>query len=143
MQTFLISPNPIDTAKILDDKRLFKQIVEGNQIANCLLVKETRWKNHPAVRMWKGYEFFLVNKYIDAMIYQWAIIKKHKAEKSIITHNFHKFIIKDYELQEPFWFSEEFFLTHKSNLIRKNPNYYRPIFGYNIPDNLSYIWDKR
>ena len=39
-----------------------------------------------------------------------------------------------------YWFSDEFFLAHKSNLIRKKSEHYRPIFGLDIPDDLPYIW---
>ena len=52
MQTFLISPYPYETAKILDNRRLGKQRIEALQILNILLgeTKSTAWKNHPATR---------------------------------------------------------------------------------------------
>ena len=62
MQTFITDFDMAQNAKKLDDKRLGKQRIEALQIANCLLVKESRWKNHPAVKMWKGYERFLIRK---------------------------------------------------------------------------------
>lgn len=40
---------------MLDKQRLNKQITETQQILTCLLDGGS-WKNHPAVRMWKGYE---------------------------------------------------------------------------------------
>lgn len=139
MQTFLVSSNPSDTAKILDNKRLFKQIVEGNQILDCLLIKETRWKNHPAVKMWKGYERILV-VYVGVMIQEW-LMRGYSCEKSLNTwHKFDKLTERFHQVMCPHWFSDEFFLAHKSNLIRKKPDHYRPIFGLDIPDDLPYIW---
>jgi len=138
VQTFLISPNPSETAGILDDKRLFKQIVEGNQILDCLLIKESRWKNHPAVKMWKGYESFLV-AYVGFMIQEWNM-RGYDCSKSKITWFKFDQLSNILECKVPHWFSDEFFLAHKSNLIRKKPEHYRPIFGLDIPDNLPYIW---
>ena len=40
----------------------------------------------------------------------------------------------------PEWLGNpDFHIAHQSNLIRKKPEFYIPIFG-NIPDNLEYIW---
>lgn len=44
------------------------------------------------------------------------------------------------ELDVPPWLGDEaFHLSHRSNLVRKDPGHYRPIFG-DIPDGLPYIW---
>jgi hypothetical protein len=45
-------------AAYIDNQRLNKQITEAYQILNILLWPSDRtkgWKNHPAVRMWRGY----------------------------------------------------------------------------------------
>lgn len=55
MMTFLPHEDFEKSAQSLDYRRLGKQRVEAMQIYNCLL-KPTRWKNHPAVLMWSGYE---------------------------------------------------------------------------------------
>jgi len=68
MQTFLPHMNLVKAISMLDNKRLGKQRVEAIQIASCLLEKETRWKNHPAVLMWKGYEEYLVVWYLYTAI---------------------------------------------------------------------------
>lgn len=69
MQTFLPSANPVTAARILDSKRLNKQILECYQILNVLSGKSPTggWRNHPAVLMWKGYERGLW-QYVQAMI---------------------------------------------------------------------------
>jgi hypothetical protein len=40
----------------------------------------------------------------------------------------------------PIWFgNEEYHKSHQSNLVRKNPDFYRPFFP-DIPNNLPYIY---
>lgn len=46
------TPKFIDTAKILDYRRLGKQRVETWQVLLALGGKSKGWVNHPAVRMW-------------------------------------------------------------------------------------------
>ncbi len=42
--------------------------------------------------------------------------------------------------KKPWWLGDEkFHLSHASNLLRKNPQYYSQFFG-NIPNNLPYLW---
>ena len=62
MQTFLPYKDFSRSAKVLDRQRLGKQRVEGLQILQCLLgIGSLRWKNHPAVKMWKGAELYQTN----------------------------------------------------------------------------------
>lgn len=80
MQTFY----PLDTtdfgaiAKVLDNKRLNKQALEGWQIMMTLLELDPQgnhrqpkgWKHHPAVKMWRGHEIAL-NLYVQCMVREW------------------------------------------------------------------------
>ena len=60
MQTFLPYSDFGKTTICLDNKRLNKQIVEGVQILQCIMGRgSTRWRNHPVVKMWMGYEISL------------------------------------------------------------------------------------
>ena len=78
MQTFLPYPNIWASARCLDDKRLGKQRVECKQILITLGVDvgehrgnpESRWRNHPAVRMWRGHELYLA-EYGEIMCAAW------------------------------------------------------------------------
>jgi len=54
MQTFLPQISFKESAECLDNRRLGKQRVEAMQIMKALLLPEYGWKNHPAVKMWKG-----------------------------------------------------------------------------------------
>lgn len=55
MQTFLPYSSFVLSAKALDNRRLNKQIVEVEQIHNAFTGASRGWRNHPAVRMWRGY----------------------------------------------------------------------------------------
>jgi len=67
-----------DIARQLDNKRLFKQALEGWQILMNLTEldpqgnyrKPAGWSSHPAVKMWRGSELVLYF-YIQAMINEW------------------------------------------------------------------------
>ena len=44
------------------------------------------------------------------------------------------------ELDLPPWIGDEaVHLSHRSNLIRKDPGYYGPLFP-GVPDDLPYVW---
>lgn len=142
MQTFLISSNPFNTAIILDNKRLGKQRVEATQIASILLdiSNNSRWKNHPAVLMWKGYETFLVEIYLRDMMIGW-VSRGYDNTKTYQTYKKLRKIIRKKKLlcKQPPWFCEKFFISHKSNLIRKDKEYYSKFFP-SVPDNIPYWW---
>lgn len=139
MQTFLISDNPAETAKILDNRRLGKQRVEAIQIANILIGETSKkgWRNHPAVKMWRGYESYLVKVYLRAMMREW-LLRGYSNEKCFDHFQRLLLLVKDIEPKQPHWFNEEFFQSHKSNLVRKCPEHYKSIF--NVDENLPYIW---
>jgi hypothetical protein len=69
MQTFLPYPNAWASARCLDNKRLGKQRVECKQILLALGIDvgehrgnpESRWRHHPAVRMWRSHELYLAD----------------------------------------------------------------------------------
>ena len=56
MQTFLPFADFEKTARLLDTRRLGKQRVKTLQIVRALTRPGHGWRNHPAVRMWRGYE---------------------------------------------------------------------------------------
>lgn len=139
MQTFYPYEDINKTVKCLDNKRLGKQRVETIQIALCLLVKESRWKNHPAVKMWKGYEKYLVEIYLYNIMNEWKL-RGYKNTKCEEHYNNLSHIVKDSRLQYPHWLgNEQFHNSHKSNLLRKFPEHYFK-FNWNITNDLSYIW---
>lgn len=133
MQTFLPYPSFEETARILDYRRLGKQRVEGLQILNIIQRPEYigRWMNHPAVKMWRGYDMAL-KLYVNTMIEEW---KRRGYRNTMLYYD-----IRPDELIYPWWVGDTAFHdSHKSNLLRKYPEYYRQ-FGWDVPDDLPYMW---
>ena len=132
MQTFLPYPDFHKSLSCLDDKRLGKQRVEAMQILQALLPNSTsRWKNHPAVKMWKGYENALT-LYMNTSIQLWSLrgFRNIKMKEQTI----------EGEVIFPPWFGNtQFHASHRSNLLRKKPEWYSK-FYWTEPDNLEYIW---
>lgn len=142
MQTFLPYKDFIKSAQALDSKRLGKQRVEAKQILNALQGRSKGWVHHPATKMWAGYEYQLC-QYGMAVCIVWQA----RGFNDSLLDEFHK------ELQSPFnswatndappWLGrEDFHLSHQSNLIRKDPEFYIPIFG-DIPNDLPYVWPSK
>ena len=63
MQTFIPHTTMRESLDALDNKRLNKQILETYQILKVLGNPDPRagWRNHPAVKMWRGHEWGLYN----------------------------------------------------------------------------------
>ena len=141
MQTFLPYTDPIKCAKVLDNKRLGKQRVETIQILQILtnIKPNSQWRNHPADKMWKGYEPFLLWNYLTAIMFEWKNrgFKNTKCQQHFNIFTKIPIVLKN-KIKPP-WLNDEFCKCHQSNLIRKNPSYYRPLFS-GVPDNLPYIW---
>lgn len=130
MQTFLPFPDFRASAQVLDTKRLGKQRVEAEQIRRALSDPEYGWRNHPAVKMWQGHEQALI-AYRNAMIEEW-IRRGYKNTMPILD------CTPVYAV--PPWMGDpEFHLSHQSNLIRKFPDHYAPLFPGVSPE-LPYKW---
>lgn len=132
MQTFLPYPNLSKSLKALDNRRLGKQRVEAFQILNILLNRTEKkgWQNHPAVKMWKGYENAL-KLYLNKAIKLW-ISKGYKNTMQL--ENI------DGKIILPRWFgNKSFHDSHKSNLLRKDKIFYAE-FSKEVPDDFNYLW---
>lgn len=71
MQTFLPFPDYDKSARVLDDRRLGKQRVECLQILKALTIPSYGWQNHPAVKMWRGWEMQLCS-YASYILDEWV-----------------------------------------------------------------------
>ena len=128
MQTFLPVASFIESAKILDYRRLGKQRVEAKQILKAIHVGGG-WQNHPAVRMWRAFEPALCG-YYNAMVTEW-IERGYNNNMPLIA-------IETWDL--PTWFGNPaFHAAHRSNLLRKAPEYYQQ-FDWTEPNDLEYVW---
>ena len=145
MQTFLPYESFEQSAIVLDQRRLGKQRVEVLQILQTIQGgNKSRWKNHPAVNQWRGYEKSLI-EYGIIICEEWKMRGELKngipfkdtclAQIAALYDSF-----PDSKLDHPsFLGNEEFHISHQSNLVRKDPIYYRPWFP-DVPDDLEYVW---
>ena len=130
MQTFLPYSDFELSAQVLDYKRLGKQRVEAFQIYQALTGKTKGWTNHPATKMWQGYEDALA-LYFNIFRQQW-INRGYK-------NNMPELPMSDI-FKLPFWLGKkEFHSSHRANLLRKNYEYYSQ-FGWQEPTTLPYVW---
>lgn len=140
MQTFLPYADFEESAYALDPLRLGKQRVENLQIMKALLVEGYGWKNHPATKMWRGYEFCLLT-YQKAITDEWVHNLGRVDTCFVKTARvyFEHFKTTDDGPKPPWLGDEKFHISHQSNLIRKDPEYYGKQFP-GVPDNLPYVW---
>lgn len=153
MQTFIPLPSFVESARVLDDKRLGKQRVEAKQILIALGVPvgehdgnpSSRWRHHPAVRMWRGFERCLIHyaltvcgewrsrgfrdsleeQFVDAS--RWVISAYHDVSPSSV-------------FGTPAWIgNDHVHASHRSNLLRKSREHYSR-FGWSEPADLPYVW---
>lgn len=143
MQTFLPYPDDRASAAVLDDKRLGKQRVETLQILRALTWHTYGWRNHPAVRMWRGFVPALV-AYGAAVCDEWVSRGRADAVKPVLLE-FTGGVVPGWDRlhadgRRPPWLGlEALHLSHASALVRKEPEHYRPVFP-DVPDDLPYLW---
>jgi hypothetical protein len=133
MQTFLPYPDVEKSVKCLDSQRLGKQRVEAFQILNIILNRTDKkgWRNHPAVKMWKENPNAL-KFYFNECVKEW--ISRGYINNMKIETIKGKIIL-------PSWFgNKEFHASHRSNLLRKNKEFYSQ-FKWKEPIDLPYIWN--
>lgn len=130
MQVFLPEQTFAESAKVLDTKRLVKQLLEGRQIMTILANESPggAWKNHPAVKMFKGYEralfayLFAIKDEMQNRGYKWE-----KNWEVILDTYIRNFISQDTHMP-PWMLDNELFnkvvTTHRGRLWEKDPEYY-------------------
>ena len=136
MQTFI----PIATtdfreiAKTLDNRRLNKQALEGWQILMTLTELDPAgnhrvpkgWVNHPAVKMWRGYETALLH-YIIAMCDEWRSRGYHTTIDDKARTTFATAVLNgkiSTKLVYPPCIVEEVATTHRTALLAKEYEWY-------------------
>ncbi|GAA1615064.1 MSMEG_6728 family protein [Nonomuraea maheshkhaliensis] len=151
MQTFLPFPDFAASAAVLDPLRLGKQRVETLQILRALTVPGYGWRHHPVVKMWAGYEEALV-RYGLEMCRHWCSLGRADTCANTMTTELALLrgtpvVRAQAELaaagELPPWLGDEkLHLSHRSALLRKDPGFYRPVFGDDDPDDLDYVWPR-
>ena len=153
MQTFLPDASFVRCAEILDNKRLGKQRVECKQILLALGVQvglhmpnpKSRWRNHPAVRMWAGHELQLLN-YAICICSEWR--RRGFDDSLLMQFGIAEFVRRTRYLpadlsaamELPPWIADSrLHASHRSNLLRKDPVHYGK-FGWTEPPTIPYHW---
>lgn len=141
----------------LDNKRLFKQALEGWQILMNLTSLDplgnhrepAGWSNHPAVKMWRGSELLLYF-YIRAMLKEWKDrgFKTSLGDKVLRT----LYIAKDkgrLGTKTPDWMRDhdlfaEMASSHRLALLAKHYEHYNqfnwPEDTGVAPEHYDYVW---
>jgi hypothetical protein len=148
MQTWITDYSFMQSAKNLDRQRLGAQIYEGIHILASLiglndkLVNPKRdVSNYPQAKLWKGWEGDLY-LYILCHLIEWEK-RGHKAEisnKNIAMISWEKKMV--IAPQYVPWITPELIIVHRSVLIQKKPEHYKPLWP-NCPDNLKMRYDWR
>jgi len=134
MQVFVPEKTFAEIAKVLDYRRLGKQRVETFQILRCNLGLVQGWYNHPASRMWRGHEAGL-SAYGVAMCREWT--KRGYTDNTMAQIT--ALVEPDATDLPAWWGRDDVILSHRSNLVRKAPEFYRPLWS-DVPDDLPYLW---
>lgn len=140
MQTFLPYPSFAESAAALDPRRLGKQRVETLQLLRANTVPDYGWRHHPAAKMWTGRLPALV-AYGLAMTDAWtALGRADSVRAQLLEFAPEVESLPQGAIEMPRWLGDPaFHLAHRSNLLRKDREFYAPLFG-DIPDELPYLW---
>lgn len=137
MQTFLPYANFAQSSACLDSKRLIKQRLETYQLLRAIYGETRGWVNHPATKMWKPTP--------DALCLYGEAISNECEKRGYFSDLGIR--IQQYRKEPdstlivmPKWLGlKKFHDSHQSNLLRKEPAYYR-YFNWTVPINLEYFW---
>lgn len=143
MQTFLPYRDFYESAKCLDYQRLGKQRVETKQILNALLGRSKGWTNHPATRMWRGSEVALTY-YGSVMCAEWTARGYKDTCGAFFVDLGEQLREQNYSYKLPDWYkdkdiSEMVCASHRSNLLRKRPDFYGK-YGWTETPDMPYVW---
>lgn len=138
MQIFLPYPDMRKSLQVLDNKRLGKQRVETYQIISAITGRPKLdgtpykgWLNHPCTIMWKDY-LPALKMYLNYSIAEWVV------RGFINNMNFESYIEDQVVL--PKWFGDQkFHDSHKSNLLKKDPEFYSR-YSWNVNPQDPYVW---
>lgn len=148
MQTFLPYSDFAASARVLDRRRLGKQRVEALQVLRALTVSGYGWRRHPAVLMWCGYEEALTC-YGLVVCEMWQAGGRGDTCEPSLRADFAVATGRDAVRTQaglaeagelPPWLGRaELHRSHRSALLRKDPEHYGRYFSDADPE-LPYLW---
>ncbi len=129
MQTFLPFTDFTLSITTLDYRRLGKQRVEALQIINSLSDPNYGYRHHPVKLLWANHVDAL-KYYCNLCIQEW--------ELRGYNNSMDYYTLPEY-VELPI-FSMELYISHQSNLLRKDHAHYSQYF--NFPSDLPYVWSE-
>jgi len=149
MQIFLPEYTFAESAAVLDQKRLVKQLLEGRQIMTALSGNSKGWVNHPATRMFRGhagvlyYYLACIRNEMERRGYKWEN-NWHEIEIMYSTYFYNERIYPKWMLTGEF---AKVVNTHRANLHLKAPELY-PQYALEVVnyrddvccDRCNYYW---
>lgn len=144
MITFLPSSSYIESAKILDTKRLIKQRLEAAQILALILSipnkdgnKRTGYRNHPVTKMWLLYPSQLY-------IYYLAIFGEMEVRDINVNPLYYEEELNRQSINVPhlvpLWSNDErLYSSHRAALLAKDYNYYSK-YNWKEEPKIDYWW---
>ena len=136
MQTFLPYSSFVASSRALDNLRLGKQRVETLQILKALRDPTYGWQHHPAKKMWEGFDHSLI-LYGTIVCCEW----QRRGFKDTVMHKLAAYATSDiYNAPQPKWLGDDrVHSSHRSNLIFKDPPYYKA-YGWTDSIFADYYW---
>jgi len=126
MQVFLPHEDFTETARVLDQKRLVKQLLEGRQILAAIAGETKGWVNHPATKMFRNSPNTLV-AYLRAIAIEMGV-REYKWENNWSVIQKYSQQLDSLDTGRPSWmYGAEFdkvIITHRANLYLKAPDLY-------------------
>jgi hypothetical protein len=147
VQTFLPYADFERSARSLDAKRLGKQRVEALQVVRRLTRPTYGWRHHPAVKMWRGH-LEALGRYALTCCAVWTEGGFADTCAATLVTDLREAGIEEIRTQQelaavgalPGWLGDEaFHRAHQSALLRKDPEFYGPLFP-GVPDDIGYVW---
>lgn len=140
VQTFLPYPSFALSARCLNRKHLVKQRIEAKQILSVLTGLSRGWPHHPATRMWAGYEGALAY-YGWVACAEW-LRQERNDEVNLVSWFSDRVPEEEYPLP-PWLGNEHLHRSHRSNLVRKMPDFYGPLWDEDYRPGEPYLWPLR
>lgn len=140
VQTFLPYPSFAESVRSLDRARMGKQRVEALQVLRAITVEGYGWRHHPAAKMWRGYLPALTKYALESADAWIELGHADTVRPQVLAFAPEVADLAQDDLELPPWVGDaDFHRSHQSNLVRKDPEFYRPLFP-DVPDDLPYIW---
>lgn len=132
MQTFLPYSSFSQSMACLDDSRL------GNQVyREGMTLLRGGWPNHPASKMWRGYEQALANYLFHGYLELRRRGKDYTGRPWQIEL---EEASRGFDIEYPPWLGDErLHSTHRANLLRKDPVWYGK-YGWTEEPTEGYWW---